>query len=338
MQHQEWYSLPNFEVGGGNGGEAVKIKLNLENLFLSHLNQGWVYEDRVRQTGLTLLEYYAQRYLHSSRQEWHDRIQAGAISIDQIPTSDPETRLYPGQVLAYHRAPWIEPDVSFEVRSLYEDSQLLVLHKPSGLPVLPGGGFLENTLWGWLRREYAAPPVPIHRLGRGTSGVIALAKTKLARAKLSQALRDRTIEKRYRALASGIPELNCFTITQRIGKVAFPQLGELYMATEAGKPAISHCTVLERDRIPGATLLDVMIPTGRPHQIRIHLAAAGYPLWGDPLYGVGGVAIDFKAVPGDCGYLLHAYEVSLMHPIAGEKLTIRSEPPALLCPARPEAS
>jgi 23S rRNA pseudouridine1911/1915/1917 synthase len=304
--------------------------LNLENLFLSHLNQGWVYEDRINRRGLTLLEYYAQRYTHSSRAEWLDRIQSGKISIDQIPVTDPEMPLKSGQVLSYHRPPWIEPDVSFKIRSLYEDQHLLILDKPSGLPVLPGAGFLENTLWGWLRREYALPPVPIHRLGRGTSGVIVLAKTEEVRSQLSSYLRDRTIEKRYRALATGIPDVDQFTITHRIGKVAFPKLGELYVATEQGKSAISHCVVLERHQIPDCTLLEVTIPTGRPHQIRIHLAAAGFPLWGDPLYGIGGVAISQNSVPGDCGYSLHSYEVCLTHPIDKETLTIRAEPPSLL--------
>jgi 23S rRNA pseudouridine1911/1915/1917 synthase len=283
---------------------------------------------------MTLLEYYAERYTHSSRQDWLDRIQSGAISIDKIRVSDPEMPLQVGQVLAYHRPPWIEPEVSFEIRSLYEDQHLLILHKPSGLPVLPGAGFLENTLWGWLRREYAVPPVAVHRLGRGTSGVIVLAKTAAARSGLSKALRDRAIEKRYRALATGIPQVDDpFTITHRIGKVTYPRLGELYVATEQGKSATSHCVVLERDRIPGCTLLEVTIPTGRPHQIRIHLAAAGFPLWGDPLYGMGGVAIDQNSVPGDCGYLLHAYEVCLTHPIENETLMIRSDPPTLLCPS-----
>lgn len=300
---------------------------------MSHLNQGWVYEDRVNQRGVTLLDYYAQHYTHSSRQEWCDRIQSGAVSIDRIPTTDPETPLQFGQLLSYHRPPWVEANVPFDVASLYEDDHLLILHKPSGLPVLPGGGFLENTLWGWLQREYAVPPVPIHRLGRGTSGVMVLAKTEEARSMLSQDLRDRKLQKRYRALATGSPALDQFTITHRIGKVAYPQLGYLYAATEAGKEAISHCVVLERDGVANTTLLEVTIPTGRPHQIRIHLAAVGHPLWGDPLYGAGGIAIGQSSVPGDCGYLLHAYEVCLVHPIRGHSIAIRSQPPALLCPS-----
>ncbi|BAU12174.1 pseudouridine synthase, RluA family [Leptolyngbya sp. NIES-3755] len=298
------------------------------------MNRGWVYEDRVSQSEITLLDYYAQRYQHSTRAEWLDRIRSGAISINNIPNPDPDTVLQRGQVLNYHRAPWIEPEVSFEIATLYEDDQLLILDKPSGLPVLPGGGFLENTLWGWLRREYQTPPVPIHRLGRGTSGVIVLAKTEEARSSLSKQLRDRKIQKRYCALAMGMPELDQFTINARIGKVAYPQLGYLYAATDTGKEAISNCIVLERNRIPDATLLEVTIPTGRPHQIRIHLAFAGYPLLGDPLYGMGGIAINHSSIPSDCGYLLHSYEVCLNHPTQAKSLTVQSPPPELLSPSK----
>lgn len=305
---------------------------------MSRLNQGWVYTDRVRQSGMTLLEYYTQHYRHSTQQEWRDRIQSGAISINDVPVTNPETQLNSGQRLAYRRSPWIEPEVPFNVVILHEDEDLLIIDKPSGLPVLPGGSFLENTLWGWLRRQYATPPVPIHRLGRGTSGVMVLAKTDKARSQLSKDLRDASssvaahkLQKRYRALATGIPELDRFTVTARIGTVAYPQLGYLYAATETGKEAISHCVVLRRDRGANTTLLEVTIPTGRPHQIRIHLAAAGYPLWGDPLYGIGGIPINRTAIPSDCGYLLHSYELCLTHPTEGHSIRVRSQPPALLC-------
>ncbi|MEP0916718.1 RluA family pseudouridine synthase [Leptolyngbya sp. DQ-M1] len=298
---------------------------------MSHLNQGWIYTDRVSQSGITLLEYYTQRYTHSTQQEWRDRIQSGAISINDVPVTDPETLLDSGQQLAYQRSPWAEPDVPFNVITLYEDNDLLIIDKPSGLPVLPGGRFLENTVWGWLRRQYVIPPVPIHRLGRGTSGVMVLAKTEKARSQLSKDLRDRTLQKRYRALATGIPEPDRFTVTAQIGKVAYPQLGYLYAATKTGKEAMSHCVVLRRDRCSNTTLLEVTIPTGRPHQIRIHLAAAGHPLWGDPLYGTGGIPINQTSIPSDCGYLLHSYELCLTHPTEGHSIRVRSHLPALLC-------
>jgi 23S rRNA pseudouridine1911/1915/1917 synthase len=296
------------------------------------LNQGWIYSEQVSQNGnaTTILNYYATRYTHSSRQEWSDRIQLGLISVNAEVITKGDTLLKSGQHLAYHRPPWIEPDVPMNLPILYEDAELLILHKPSGLPVLPGGGFLENTLWGWLRSHYANPPSPLHRLGRGTSGIMLLAKTETAKSQLSRDFRNGQIHKVYRALATGNEMPDRFTVTQAIGKVPHPTLGYLYAATATGKSAASHCQVLQRDRIPGASLLAVTIPTGRPHQIRIHLASAGYPLWGDPLYGVGGGAIDQNSVPGDCGYFLHAYQVQFTHPTTGNSQIITAQPPNCL--------
>ena len=296
------------------------------------LNQGWIYSEQVSQNanGITILDYYTTHYAHSSRHEWSDRIQSGLIFVNATVITDCDTLLKSGQHLTYHRPPWVEPDVPMDLPILYEDAELLILHKPSGLPVLPGGGFLENTLWGWLRVHYADPPSPLHRLGRGTSGVMLLAKTETAKSKLSRDFRNGEIHKCYRALAVGNEMPDRFTITQPIGKVSHPTLGYLYAASATGKSAISHCQVLQRDRIPGASLLAVTIPTGRPHQIRIHLATAGYPLWGDPLYGVGGGAIDQTSVPGDCGYFLHAHQIQFRHPTTGNLQRITAEPPARL--------
>lgn len=312
------------------------------------LNQGWIYQEQVADNaaGATLLEYYTRRYTHSSPEQWRDRIQLGLVTLDDRTVTDCQTTLKRGQLLAYHRPPWVEPEVPFALSILYEDEELLILHKPAGLPVLPGGGFLENTLWGWLKRHYSCPPSPLHRLGRGTSGVMLLAKTETSKSKLSQDFRNGQIEKIYRALATGVDQPDTFTVSQAIGKIPYPTLGYLYAATKKGKPAISHCRVLRRGsanpfdetRTLNASLLEVTIPTGRPHQIRIHLAAAGYPLWGDPLYGIGGVPIQNltsqdtiqDAVPGDCGYYLHAHQVKFVHPIQARELVVTAEPPTCL--------
>ncbi|NJL21335.1 MAG: RNA pseudouridine synthase, partial [Leptolyngbyaceae cyanobacterium SM1_3_5] len=145
---------------------------------MSELNRGWIYRDRItaQTAGLTVLEFYSQRYLHSIESEWQARIESGQIRLDDRPTTA-TTRLKAGQELQYHRPPWIEPPVpTFAIA--YEDADLLVVNKPAGLPVLPGGGFVEHTLLGQLRQRYPDElPAPIHRLGRGTSGLMLLARS-----------------------------------------------------------------------------------------------------------------------------------------------------------------
>ena len=137
---------------------------------------------------------------------------------------------------------------------------------------------------------------------------------------------SKEFEKRYRALASGLPLWNEITISAPIGPVPHVLLGELHAATPNGKPSLSQVTVLERRA--DSFLCDVRIATGRPHQIRIHLAAVGHPLLGDPLYLAGGLpAPDSQALPGDPGYQLHSTELSFRHPRTGQALSIECEPP-----------
>ncbi|QQE64429.1 RNA pseudouridine synthase [Leptolyngbya sp. BL0902] len=297
----------------------------------SGLNQGWTYRDRitVAQAGVSVVAYYADRYRHSSREEWAQRLAAGqlyrngqALQRDAV--------LAPGDHLEYHRPPWVEPSVPLDFDVIYEDADLLVIVKPAGLPVLPGGPFLTHTLLHQLRHRYPdETPYPVHRLGRGTSGLMLLARSPLARSVLSQQLRQDTataedpqaphhIVKTYRALAEPGDLPNRFTLTTPIGPVDHPWLGQVYAASPDGRFALSHGQVIQRS--PTANLVEVTIRTGRPHQIRIHLAAAGYPLLGDPLYGVGGhpkirsVPDQRIPVPGDLGYWLQAHHLTLAHP------------------------
>ncbi len=300
------------------------------------MNRGWTYREQIAlaAAGLTVLDYYTRRYRHSSRADWQARMTAGQIQLDGA-LPNPETRLRCGQWLTYQRPAWQEPEVPLEFSVIYEDAHLLAVAKPSGLPVLPGGGFLEHTLLAQLRIRYPQDtPMPIHRLGRGTSGLMLLARSSAARAALSQQLRDRQMRKVYRALVCGDSMPEHFQVTQPIGKIPHPVLGYLYAASAEGAPAHSDCRLLKRG--PQASLLEVTIATGRPHQIRIHLAAAGYPLLGDPLYGAGGVPLTCLPnedgtlpVPGDCGYWLHALSLEFRHPLSGESL-------CFTCPAPPE--
>ncbi|MGB3669997.1 MAG: RluA family pseudouridine synthase [Phormidesmis sp.] len=318
------------------------------------MNKGWIYRDRIptAAAGQTALAYYAQRYRHSSVTVWQTRLQQGQIRLNGQPIQ-PHTILSPSWQLTYHRPPWQEPLAPLDFKVLYEDDHLWVIDKPAGLPVLPGGGFLEHTLLHQMRSHHpTCTPVPIHRLGRGTSGAILIAKTQTARIQLAQQFRTRTaaqvsavktpgnaqtLTKVYRALIG--PTTPCelsdrFTCTYPIGKLPHSEIGHIYGHLPAGLASRSDCTVIQRTAT--TTLVDVSISTGRPHQIRIHLAAAGYPLLGDPLYPVGGVpAPNCTARPGDTGYHLHAHQLRFIHPHTQQPISITAKPPEILEPLAP---
>ena len=208
---------------------------------------------------------------------------------------------------------------------LHEDGALVAVIKPRGLPTLAGGGFLAGTLLALVRARYPEAR-PLHRLGRHTSGIVLFARTHAAAALLAGAWRDHAVEKRYRALGSGVATWNTLAMDAPIGPVAHPRLGTVHAASASGKPAHSVAHVLERRG--DATLFDVQITTGRPHQIRIHLAYAGHPLAGDPLYVVGGrPGASRPALPGDGGYLLHAARLRFVHPITNVPTELSAPPP-----------
>lgn len=292
-------------------------------------NGGFDYEEQLGPDAdaQSLLAYLTRRYRHSSPSEWRARIETHQVLIDSKPAR-PETVVRRGQAVLWRRPPWTEPDVPPSFAVLFDDDDLLAVDKPAGLPTLPGAGFLEGTLL-YRVRQLVPDAAPLHRLGRWTSGVVLFARTRKARAELCRQWAAHEIGKRYRALASGAPSRAEFTVTEPIGPLPHPRLGHVHAATPTGKPASTHVTVL--DRRPGGFLCDVRITTGRPHQIRIHLAASGHPLLGDPLYVEGGVpGPNVRALPGDRGYSLHAAELTLRHPRTLREIAIECPPPPRL--------
>jgi 23S rRNA pseudouridine1911/1915/1917 synthase len=344
-------------------GSSPRREPHLATPWLSAaFNRGHIYRDRVSAPALSTVAFYASRYPHSDRAVWEERLIAGEIlrNGQRLRADGP---LVAGDRLAWHRPPWQEAAVPVLQKHaiVFDDGDLLVLNKPSGLPVLPAGGFLEHTLLaqleGWLaagvitaNSDNAGSPRPVHRLGRFTSGLLVCARSSASRAWLSALLRDSSrhlgvgvpaspsaplrCHKRYRALTQPLPAdwaiAETRELTTPIGLRSHPRLGRIWCAVppdeSAALPSRSDLTLLERR--PGSCLVAVAIATGRPHQIRIHTAALGAPLLGDPLYRPGGTAHP-EALPGDGGYQLHAHRLSLTGP-DGRRLELEAPLPPLL--------
>jgi 23S rRNA pseudouridine1911/1915/1917 synthase len=131
-----------------------------------------------------------------------------------------------------------------------------------------------------------------------------------------------------RALAHGVASRDAYEITTPIGRVPHPLIGSVWAASPSGKPAKSVAKVISRTA--GTTTFEVSLGSGRPHQIRIHLASIGHPLVGDPLYGPTGQPLaDHPGLPGDGGYLLHAQFLNFEHPVTRESIHLEAPlPPA----------
>lgn len=295
----------------------------------SRTNDGYCYRERIGSSagGESVLGYLSRRYRHSSAPEWSERIESGGVRVDDLRVQ-PSHRLAIGETLSWHRPPWVEPPAPTAFAVLYDDHDLVGVAKPRGLAAMPGGGFYEHTL---LRRvaRYRAAASPLHRLGRGTSGVTLFAKHRAAKQALTRCWHTVRVTRRYLALVAGRVSWDRRSIDAPIGPVPHAILGSVAAVSDAGKPSLTHARLVERRE--EASLLEVEIATGRTHQIRIHLAAIGHPLVGEPLYPPGGVpAADVRVLPGETGFWLHAHHLSFPHPTTGAPCTIECHPPPLL--------
>ena len=296
------------------------------------LNQGWTYRDRVpaEAAGSSLIDWLAQLYRHSDAEMWRQRITAGELDCNGLRLVA-DRQLQGGEILCWRRPPWREEAIPDQWQTIHDDGDLLVINKPSGLPVMPGGGFLRHTLTALLEPSGARP---VHRLGRFTSGLQLCARDPATRAALSKQFRpDGGCRKVYQAWARRVPGLELgqtLTVMSDVVERQHPLLGWIWGPVPLEEQPIrkrlsAHSELELLERTAEGDRLQVTITTGRPHQIRIHLAQLGSPLLGDPLYLMNR-EISATATPGDGGYRLHAWRLSGLPHL--REINLQVDPPS----------
>jgi 23S rRNA pseudouridine1911/1915/1917 synthase len=207
-----------------------------------------------------------------------------------------------------------------EPRIAWEDEHLLVVDKPAGLVVHPGAGHATGTLVDALAGKVAGGdddrPGIVHRLDRDTSGLMVVARSPEAHARLQELVREHALERIYLALVRGNPRSRAGRVEAPIGRDR-SEPTRVSLDTDSPREAVTH---FEVERVwAGHALLRVRLETGRMHQIRVHLGAIDLPVVGDPVYGVTEPALGRQ--------FLHAAELSFTHPFTGERVETRSDLP-----------
>jgi len=290
--------------------------------------------------GERLDRWLARVMPETSRARLQAVIAAGGVLVEGR-AARPSLRLKAGQSVSV-RLPAPRPadplaeDIPITV--VHEDRHLLVVDKPAGLVVHPGAGRASGTLVNALLHRVrdlsgvggVLRPGIVHRLDRGTSGLLVVAKDDATHLALSRQFSGRTVEKEYLAVVLGVPRAAEGTIDVPIGR---DPIHRQRMSVRAPRGRAARSTYRVVEALDGAALLRVRIATGRTHQIRVHLAALGHPVAGDATYGgrrspasrrpEARAALEALARPA-----LHAARLAFTHPSSGERLSFESPLPA----------
>lgn len=300
--------------------------------------------------GARLDRFLTSRVEDLSRSRLKQLLLGGHVRVSGRTIRDPAYRVKPGEVFELLLPP-VEPArplaENIPLSVVFEDGEIIVIDKPAGLVVHPAAGHRAGTLVNALIAHCGESlsgiggekrPGIVHRLDKGTSGLLVVAKTDRAHRALARQFAGHTaIERGYLALVWGVPTPPRGTLDVPVGRD--PRSRQRMAVRAGGRRAVTHYAL--RETFPGSgarpavSLVDCRLETGRTHQIRVHLADAGHPLLGDPLYGAGYRTKESKLGPDARAALaalqrqaLHAYLLGFKHPATGAPLRFESPPPA----------
>ncbi len=262
-----------------------------------------------------------------SRRKAQDVVAAGQVDVDQICVRDGGTRIRPEQVVTYSANRKRQEAMRLSLHVAHQDEHLVVVDKPAGLLTVPtDGGVNDDSVLSRLRADLTRVRGPrtyvgaLHRLDKGTSGLVAVALSRECHAAGRAGFREHAFLRRYLALVEGSTRQESGTIDLPIADEY--ESGKRHIASDEDEPsrhAITHYRV--KERLNRATLLEVELDTGRQHQIRLHLRAIGHPIVGDGVYGTAKQSSNTRP-------FLHASRLAFPHPVTGVEIDCASEPPA----------
>lgn len=291
--------------------------------------------------------FLADRYPDIPRARWDVHVRTGEIKVNGVAVTKGGVKLRPGDVVETE-LPVIAPPAAhlegeaIDLPTLFEDNQLWIVNKPTGMVVHPGPGHPGGTVVNALLHRLKTPvvvevaeddepsedteelssgwPGLVHRLDRYTTGCLCLAKTAEAQRAIQDQFKARTVEKRYLAIvrhSPKLPQLGSLLIDEPIARHKRDRLRMVVAA--GGRSAQTRIRVLARTT--SAALVECELLTGRTHQIRVHLAHLRAPLMGDPLYGGPGKWKDVDGLPLLLPHpALHAWKLSVDHPLTGVRI------------------
>jgi len=296
--------------------------------------------------------FLAESHPEIARSRWDLWVRAGNVRVNGVVVLKAGTRIRSGATVETELpdllppAMHLEPEV-IDLPTLFEDSHLWIVDKPAGMVVHPGPGHPNGTVLNALLGRLHAPvvaaeglpeddedevPAPIwpglvHRLDRYTTGCLAMAKDVATQQSLQGQFKERTVEKRYLALvrmSRKLPILGSLLVDEPIARHRVDRLKMTVNA--AGRPSQTRVRVLASNC--GLALVECELLTGRTHQIRLHLSHLGAPILGDSLYGGGMAWLDVMKRSFPCPHpMLHAWKLSLNHPVDGRRLDLSAPMP-----------